>query len=68
MVAMHGDGYAQHLWSMLRTHKRSYIMNEDYDIRPEVTRVKKPLLIANGDRDFYFEVGHPASIFKKAFL
>ena len=62
---MHGVPYAMHLWSLLSNHKKSYIMNKDYDIRKEISRIKIPLLIANGDRDFYFEPAHPVSIFKK---
>ncbi len=65
MGAMHGEDYVEHLWSILSNNRRSYIMSESYDIRPEVLRLKCPLLLVNGDRDFYFEVEHPVSIYKK---
>lgn len=65
MTLMHGDDYVKKLWAMLSAHKRSYIMNEHYDIRKMVATIKQPLLIANGDRDFYFDVKHPLSIYKK---
>ena len=65
MAAMHGKAYAETLWSFLRAYKRTYIMNEHYDIRKAVTRIERPLLIVNGDRDFYFEPAHPLSIYQK---
>lgn len=65
MAAMHGEDYIRSLWSILSKHRGSYIMSESYDIRDEVRRVRRPLLLVNGDRDFYFEVDHPVSIYKK---
>jgi pimeloyl-ACP methyl ester carboxylesterase len=65
LITMHGEAYARKLWALLRSHKNSYIMNEHYDIRKEVFRIRKPLLIANGDRDFYFDVAHALSIYDK---
>ena len=65
MRRMHGAEYIETLWELLRKDKRSYIMNERFDIRKAVKSVKQPLLMANGDRDFYFEPAHPLSMFKK---
>lgn len=62
---MHGEDYAPHLWTALSEHRGSYIMSDTYDLRAEVRKVRCPMLIINGDRDFYFDVEHPASIFKK---
>jgi pimeloyl-ACP methyl ester carboxylesterase len=65
MVAMHGAEYTQKLWRVLSSHKRSYIMNDSYDIRPEVFQLKAPLFLINGDRDFYFDIDQPAEIYRK---
>lgn len=65
MVAMHGETYSRILWSVLSDHRESYIMSQTYDIRDEVTRLKAPLFIINGDRDFYFDVEHPMQIYKR---
>ncbi len=64
MVRMHGGEYTRRLWSVLRS-ERSYIMSDAYDIRAEVARLAAPLLIVNGDRDFYFDVDHPLEIYRK---
>jgi pimeloyl-ACP methyl ester carboxylesterase len=65
MASMHGEDYVERLWSILSGDRKSYIMSDSYDIRPEVQRVRRPLLLINGDRDFYFEADHPVSVFKK---
>jgi pimeloyl-ACP methyl ester carboxylesterase len=65
MGAMHGEDYVERLWSIWSSNRQSYIMSDSYDIRPEVRRLRCPLLLINGDRDFYFEVEHPVSMFKK---
>jgi len=65
MTAMHGESYSRILWSVFSNHRESYIMSETYDIRDEVARLKAPLLMINGDRDFYFDVAHPMPIFKR---
>ena len=65
IIKMHGKDYTVKFWEMLRSHHDSYIMNKDYDIRSEVKKIKCPVLIINGDRDFYFAVEHAAGMYKK---
>ncbi len=65
LMEMHGKDYAQHFWAILSENRSSYIMSTSYDIRKEVKHIKCPILLVNGDRDFYFEPEHPVSVFKK---
>ena len=65
LMDMHGERYAPRFWENIRHHKSSYIMTEAYDLRPTLKQLEMPLLIVNGDRDFYFEVGHPLAVYEK---
>ncbi|MCG8570711.1 MAG: alpha/beta hydrolase, partial [Spirochaetes bacterium] len=65
LIEMHGPEYALKFWDILCNYKETYIMNSDYDIRKEVKKIKCPFFIINGDRDFYFEVEHPLSVYQK---
>lgn len=62
---MHGEGYARKFWENISNHHESYIMSADYDIRPRIKKVKCPVFIISGDRDFYFEVEIATAVYKK---
>ena len=64
LIKMHGEEYAKILWHFIRNHKRSYIMNENYDIRQKVRKIKSPIFFIYGDRDFYFDLDHAKGAYK----
>jgi len=55
---MHGDQYASEFWRTGGTIKNCYIMTEDYDLRPVLKNIITPVLLINGDRDFFFKPEH----------
>jgi pimeloyl-ACP methyl ester carboxylesterase len=62
---MHGEKYSKEFWNIIREYRRTYIMSIDYNILDEIKNIKCPVLIMNGDRDFYFEVEHALQAFRK---
>jgi pimeloyl-ACP methyl ester carboxylesterase len=64
LIKMNGEEYAGFFWECIYEYKKSYIMAEDYSILNEVKKVESPVLIINGDRDFYFDVEHPLKAYK----
>ena len=65
ITTMHGADYVERFWNILSGDRGSYIMSEKYDIRGEVRKIRTPLLLINGDRDFYFDPSHPVEVFNK---
>ncbi|HNZ26088.1 MAG TPA: alpha/beta hydrolase [Spirochaetota bacterium] len=65
LVAMHGEDYSKTFWDLIRTYRDGYIMNPDYNILNSIKNIKIPVLIMNGDRDFYFDIEHPLCARKK---
>ncbi len=55
---MHGLGYAQKLWDIMRAYKDSYIMYRYYTIMPSIKMMKNEMFFIYGDRDFYFNIAH----------
>ena len=65
MGAMHGHDYIETFWSVLCNNHVTYIVTEHYDIRETVQNLTCPILMVNGDRDFYFDVDHPYNMYKE---
>jgi pimeloyl-ACP methyl ester carboxylesterase len=65
LINMHGKDYSKIFWDILRGYKQGYIMNKDYNILNDIKNIKCPVLIINGDRDFYFDVPHTLHAYKK---
>jgi pimeloyl-ACP methyl ester carboxylesterase len=65
MAAMHKEAYLGTFWSVLSNNHVTYIATESYDIRPTVEKLSCPILMINGDRDYYFDVDHPYGVYKK---
>jgi len=62
---MHGEEYSKEFWGIIRDYDKTYIMADDYSILDRIKKVKCPVFIMNGDRDFYFDVEHPVKAYKK---
>lgn len=62
---MHGEDYSKFFWELLCKYKNGYIMKPEYNIIDTIKKIKKPVFIINGDRDFYFDVEHPLKAYKK---
>lgn len=58
LADMHGPVYVRTFWAASTRYRTTYIMSRGYDLRPRLAAVKCPVLLVNGDRDFYFDVGH----------
>ncbi|MBN2546118.1 MAG: alpha/beta hydrolase [Spirochaetes bacterium] len=65
LVKMHGEEYAEKFWDTIRNHDISYIMNQNYNILNELKKIDCPVLLINGDRDFYFDIDHTLGAYKK---
>ncbi len=61
---MHGKEYMVKVWNMMKNYRKSYIMSKNYDIRNDLKKLKTPILIINGDRDYYFDINYPTQIYK----
>ncbi len=64
MAEMHGEPYAETLWTRLTEMDDAYILSADYDIRGDLSRLQSPVFIINGDRDYYFQVDHALRIYE----
>ncbi|OHD76158.1 MAG: hypothetical protein A2355_01955, partial [Spirochaetes bacterium RIFOXYB1_FULL_32_8] len=65
LINMHGYDYSKEFWKILCNYHNGYIMKESYNILDEVKKIKCPVLLINGDRDFYFDINHVALAYKK---
>lgn len=64
LIAMNGKDYAEKFRNYIYDYKKTYIMAEDYSILDKIRKIENPVLIINGDRDFYFDVEHPVTAFR----
>lgn len=65
LIEMHGNEYSKKIWGILCDYKDGYIMNEDYSMLDKLKKITCPVLVINGDRDFYFDVKHALAGYKK---
>jgi pimeloyl-ACP methyl ester carboxylesterase len=54
----HGQEYAPLKWEALREAK-PYVWSKAHDLRPGFSSIKVPTVIIGGDRDEFFDLGHP---------
>jgi pimeloyl-ACP methyl ester carboxylesterase len=65
LTEMHGKDYVKKFWKICSEYKESYIMSDTYDIRHILNKIKCPVFIIQGDRDFYFEIDRAIEMYKK---
>lgn len=65
LTKMHGESYALKFWEIICDYKNAYIMDSNYTIVDRIKGIKNEIMIMNGDSDFYFDIDHPLSVYKK---
>jgi len=65
LCTMHGEEYSKIMWEYFCDYTIGYIMNPEYNILDEIKKVTCPVLLMNGDRDFYFDPEHTIKAYKK---